>query len=314
VSFFNVPRQTTVVALALSLGLHAGLGVWVKVRSANVERPEVAVRDVWAGRGIEIERTELEAAPLETTPSEATAADEAPAPVEPTVGVEACVADCLTPEAKPRSAEKARAEKPRATASVAARVTPPSTARTSVASASASVTAPSAASSGSSATAVSDPFGAVGLPAGVRFLPKAYTRALNQGSWRVAGFRTVSTGKLCEARVSIAVGEDRKLGPLEYADERERDQLPALCRTMLENGHRLVAAGEFSLDPKRVESGVMRLRVEIEVSDGPAHSDAEHDPNELFSESQEPPSPGKRGRSTFILNSGRRIDAFIDIE
>ncbi len=114
--------------------------------------------------------------------------------------------------------------------------------------------------------------------------------------------------------MSIAVGDDRKLGPLEYADERERERLPALCRTMLENGYRLVAAGEFSLDPKRIESGTMRLSIEVEVSDEAAHADADHDPNELFGESQDPPSPGKRGRSTFILNSGRRIDAFIDIE
>jgi hypothetical protein len=166
----------------------------------------------------------------------------------------------------------------------------------------------------SSSASSSEPFGAVGLPQGVRFLPKAYAWALNQGSWGVAGFRTVSPGKLCEARVSVTVGEDRKLGPLEYADDRERDRLPALCRTMLENGHRLVATGEFSLDPKRLESGVMRLRVEVEVTDGDGNPDTELDPNGLSGESYEAPSRGKRGRSTFIFNSGRRIDAFIDIE
>lgn len=123
----------------------------------------------------------------------------------------------------------------------------------------------------------------------------------------------MATGKLCEAHVAIAVGSDRRLGELEYRSELERDALPPLCRTMFENGHRLVANGEFSLDPKRLTDGVMRLRVEVLVTDGepPTESDA---PNELFSESYETPSAGKRGRSTFLLNSGRRVDAFVDVE
>jgi hypothetical protein len=311
VSFFSVPRQTAAIAFAISLGLHGAVGMWVKVRSTGTDGPEPARPDVWAGRGIEIDRTELEAAPADVSESET---NEAPAvePVERTIGVEAaCVSDCV-------SEQRAKADKPRAAASNSAPV-PPATVRSvaapSAAAPSSSATASSsAASSDASATPASEAFGALGLPPGVRSLPKAWARALNQGSWGVAGFRTASPGKLCEARVSITVGEDRKLGPLEYSSERERDALPALCRTMLENGYRLVSSGEFSLDPKRLESGVMRLRIEVEVSDGAAHPEAERGPNELFGESHEAPSPGKRGRSTFILNSGRRVDAFLDIE
>ena len=120
-------------------------------------------------------------------------------------------------------------------------------------------------------------------------------------------------GKLCEAHVSIAVGADRRLGVLEYPDERERDALPPLCRKMFENGYRLITNGEFSLDPKRREDGVMRLRVEVHVTDGePLNESA--DPDGLFGEEYDAPSAGKRGRSTFRYNSGRRVDAFMDVE
>jgi hypothetical protein len=156
----------------------------------------------------------------------------------------------------------------------------------------------------------SDAFGAVGLPPGVRYLPKAYTRALPQGSWGVAGFRTAPTGKLCEAEIAIAVAEDKSLGALEVPDELERAALPGLCKTMFENAHRLVSNGEFSLDAKTLVSGVVRLRIEVVVSDGEARP--EGDSKEMWD--YHPPSPGKRGRGTFVLISGRRVDAFVNIE
>jgi hypothetical protein len=155
-----------------------------------------------------------------------------------------------------------------------------------------------------------DAFGAVGLPPHVRYLPKAYTRALPQGSWGLAGFRTAPMGKLCEAHVAIAVAGDKSLGALDVPDELERAALPGLCKTMFENAHRLVSNGEFSLDPKTLTSGVMRLRIEVVVSDGEARP--EGDSKEMWD--YDPPSPGKRGRGTFVLISGRRVDAFVNIE
>lgn len=303
-----MPRQPAAIAFAVSLGLHGVAGMWVKVRSTGAERPEAARPDVWAGRGIEIDRTELEEPPMTRSESEAATADErSAAQAEKSIGIDpVCVTNCVTPDATPPAPTSKRVPAPSAAASVASTSTAPG------ASTSAPVASTSAAASSSGTNASEAAFGALGLPAGVRHLPNAYTRALNQGSWGVAGFRTVPAGKLCEAHVSIAVGEDRKLGPLEYRDERERDALPALCRTMLENGYRLVSTGEFSLDPKRLEGGVMRLRIEVEVTDGPP--DTERDPKEVAVLSNEYPTPTTRGRSTFLLISGRRVDAFIDIE
>jgi hypothetical protein len=137
---------------------------------------------------------------------------------------------------------------------------------------------------------------------------------MSQGGWGVAGFRSAPTGTLCIARVSIAVADDHSIGPVEYGGEAEREAVPPLCRTLFENARRLIVSGEFSLDAKSLTNGVMRLKVTVEVTDGKSHPEAEDAPHELWTESYEPPSAGRRGWSTFELNSGRRVDAFIELE
>jgi hypothetical protein len=281
--------------------------MWVKVRSGEVTRPTESRPDVWSGRGIEIDPATVDVTPsTEGAPADpASAANDEPASsaseaTEASVAVEPlCVTDCTPAVKKPAPVA---AERP---------VRKPAPATTTSASESAEPLASAPASSASNGeTSAPGPYGAIGLPAGVRYLPKAYTRSLPQGSWGLAGFRTAPVGKLCEASISIAVAEDRSLGAVEYPDERDRDTLPAVCKTMFENAHRLVAGGEFSLDPKTLAAGVMRLRIEVIVSDGEARPD--DDAQQLFE--YETPVAGKRGRGTFILNYGRRVDAFVNLE
>ena len=318
-SLFSVarPNVTVGVALVASFGLHGAVGMWVKVRSPGSEVPMPLPVDVWSGRGIEVAPAEVDTVSIGEPGAEPALpnADERAASPEPAVSVEpACVSNCAPAETKtltrteerPATSDTSKPVRTPKVVSSAPSVTPATLG-------SPAATPSAAVSSDGSAPSAGDAFGMVGLPPGVRHLPKAYTRALNQGSWRVAGFRTAPAGKLCEGHVAIAVGADRRLGELEYPSEQERDALPSLCQKMFENAHRLVASGEFSLDPKRLTDGVMRLRIEVHVSDGepPTESDA---PNELFSESYETPSAGKRGRSTFIFNSGRRVDAFVEVE
>lgn len=311
VSFFSVPRSSVLVAFLVSLGLHGAAGMWVKVRSVEVvPRPETAP-DVWSGHGIAIEEAEVDVAPS-TGSAPASASDEpatnASDPQDHAVALEpVCGVDC-TPVAKkptPVEAERITQALPKPTATSAKATTP---------SAESTAAAPSSSMTTSTGTMSGEAFGAVGLPPGVRYLPKAYTRALNQGSWGVRGFATVAAGKLCDARFAIAVGADRRLGDIEYPDESARDAVPPLCRTMFENGLLLVRGGEFSLDPKTLDAGTMRLRVRVEISEGAPPPNCDGDPSKMCSESQETPAPGRRGRSTFILNSGRRVDAFIDLE
>ena len=285
--------------------------MWVKVRSAAVEHPPALRSDVWSGRGIEIDPASVEVAPsTESSPADPSSATSDESAMrsdsrEQAVELEpSCVNNCA-PAAKratPAEAASVAPAKPKPVTTTSATGTAPSGESAGA--------APSSSVATSTGTSTGDAFGAVGLPPGVRYLPKAYTRALPQGSWGLAGFRTAPTGKLCEAHIAIAVAGDKSLGALEVPDELERASLPALCKTMFENAHRLVSNGEFSLDPKTLTSGVMRLRIEVVVSDGEARP--EGDSKEMWD--YDPPSPGKRGRGTFVLISGRRVDALVDLE
>lgn len=296
-------------AFVVSLGLHGAAFVWVKVRPAAAEpATDVSPTDVWSGAGIE-----LDDAPVETdstTPSVIHDASEPavvanvdldtapPAQASRARAPESSLAGVTTtqrkPKKKPVTAEKRATSEPRVSSAGS-----PATDTSSTPSSS----APGAA------------FGSAGLPPGVRYLPKAFTRALSQGGWGVSGFRTASPGTLCEASLSIAVTDDHGVGPVDYGGESKREALEPLCRTLFENARRLIANGEFSLDPKSLASGVMRLHVTVTVSDGEPHDDAlgEDAPHGLSSESFEPVAPGRRGRSSFTLNSGRRVDAFVEL-
>ena len=286
--------------------------MWVKVRSTHVEDDSKTRPDVWSGRGIEVDPATVEvtseAEPAEPRTTSEPLGASAAEPSADAVAGDKCVSDCAVADAKEptRDGERAEATKTKPATSTERRATP-------TASAVSSATAPTAAASSSgTGSSAGEAYGAVGLPPGVRHLPTAYVRAFPQGNWGVAAVRSAPVGKLCDAHIQIAIHEDRSLGAVEYPDERERDALSPLCRTMLENAHRLVARGEFSLDPKTLTTGTMRLHIQVEISDGEARS--EGDPNGLWSESNELPTTGKRGKSSFVLNSGRRVDAFIELE
>ncbi|HEX6764885.1 MAG TPA: hypothetical protein VF103_05390 [Polyangiaceae bacterium] len=280
--------------------------MWVKVRGISSEPPPRERPDVWAGRGIEIDPAPLEAEPEASEPG--TASDEATrsSALEHDVSVEpVCANGCIPANEKkpPRPTERAVPEKPRAAAT---KLAPPAP--------SATATATAASSIASGTPGASEAYGAVGLPPGVRGLPKAYARALSEGSYGIAEFRTAPVGKLCDARLAIPVEEDSRLGELQYESDEKRDALPRACRKMFDNVMIRLRAGQFSVDPSKLTSGVMRIRVSVEVTDEEPHLDADREPKDLWSESHEEPRPGRRGRSTFVLNCGRRVDALIDLE
>ncbi len=154
-------------------------------------------------------------------------------------------------------------------------------------------------------------FGAVGLPPGVRHLALAFARALPKGAHSDSAFRELPLGKLGEARVRLRVDEDGKLGPLEFVDERARDTLPAPIVRMLENALRLLAFGRFSLATDELEPGVLALRVRVELSEE-APSIAENAQPNHVRELKGPASGAENPkRAWFILNSGRRVDAWV---
>jgi hypothetical protein len=296
--------------------------MWVKVRDTKREpttERAPARPDVWAGRGIEIESAPLDSLDDVPTGERAPAPEARPRDVERTPALErACVTNCArevtgdVAQAPTRTPDESPVvPTSRSLAAQAPRARPAKPAASTVPSASRASSAADGATDGGAAPGAA--FGSAGMPPGVRHLPQAYTRAISQGSWGVVGFRSAPAGALCDVRLSISVGDDRSVGPVEY-DERERDAVPALCRALLENARRLIASGEFSLDASSLASGVLRLRVLVEISDGEPRTESEDSPHGLWSESHEPPSVRRRGRSTFTLNSGRRVDAFVELE
>jgi hypothetical protein len=273
-------------AFVVSLALHAALGMWVEVRAderAPMPQREV-VRDEWAGEGIEVDAPP---APVPAVSKDETAAAPAVAPPKSAV-----VQRPVTPAArKPEAGASSDGETARPAASqrpVALRggETPRS-------------------------NGVPAPFGAAGLPPGVRHLPRAFTRAVALANRGDSAWRTLPPGVVGEASVTLPVEDTGTLGSLRFDDARERDRLLPAVRRMLDNTVLLLASGRFSLDTRELAGGVMRVRVRVEILEQSAMSDPDVDPNELNAIDYEPPQAGKPGHGAFLLNSGRRVICWV---
>jgi hypothetical protein len=316
------PLNTTLKSfLALSLTLHAGIGL-LAATSAPKEPPAApAPPDRWAGSGVEVDALPLPHPVSHSEPAAEPAARQAPAPeperpaaARPRPAARAAERAEPAPERAPRPAENTPNTAENAPSAADARA---SRTRSSPANERAAATpAAPQASATASASAPETPggaFGASGLPPGVRHLPNAFTRALaiaNRGDRR---WQALPIGRTGEARVRLAVGEAGELGELEFADERERDALSPVVRRLLDNTVLLLKAGRFSIDPKRLSAGVARLRVLVEISEREG-ANPEGDPSELFGVAWEAPRRDKPGKSGFILNSGRQVTAWVWIE
>ena len=326
-------------ALAFSIALHAGLGMWVGVRGEATrdasfrEKSRIDAPDVWAGRGVDAPS----AVPLDDTlvsVDTLTGADlpggaespEAPAPPA-VIACPACAPTEAHSEAKPEPepvspAEPAGAPPPttaeRATQMPTRTARAPSTSRPEkqqAPSPPASLGSPSADAPGAATPSAAPAYGAEGLPIGVRHLPKAFWRALPKASYRMAEFRTLPVGKLGEARFTLSVSPEGKLGDVEYASDEEEQSVPRVIRRMLENTMILLRAGTFSVDPQKLAPGSVRFRVVVEVSDREPLGDGPVDDNMTsLGGTGEPPAPGRPGHRSFTLNSGRHVDAWIHLD
>lgn len=287
-------------AFVVSLALHAALGMWVEVR-ADERAPTAAAaavpaRDAWNGSGIEVDAppapaTESVAPPSEAPPTEAPPSD-------------------IVPRAAANDAVPKRASRRTATGEATARPNRASVATegaTAAATGAATDTAPS--STGGAAPPAA--FGAVGLPPGVRHLPRAFARAVALANRGDAAWRTLPAGVVGEASVALPVEENGALGSLVFDDTLERDRLLPAVRRLLDNTVLLLAAGRFSLDTRNLSGGIMRVRVRVEIVEQSARADPDVDPNELNAIDYEPPQAGKPGHGAFLLNSGRRVVCWV---
>ncbi len=108
--------------------------------------------------------------------------------------------------------------------------------------------------------------------------------------------------------------EAGQLGELEYESRDVKEQLAPVVEHLLENTRLLLMSGHFSLDPTRVQAGVARLRVRVEITERKTDADPAADPDGLSELEYEPPNGGKPGRGSFLLNSGRRVIGWVYVE
>jgi hypothetical protein len=296
--------------VVLSLAFHAGAGLVAALTPAD-ERDEAIVPDRFVGPGVEVDSISLPPAPATSPQAGTETAPRQPAPTDATE----------TPPRQPAPTETAETQLPPAKPRAPRQRKPSASAAESTSPAAAPPRAQPAEPAGPGASAVpgertdaaNGSFGSAGLPAGVRHLPNAFTRALaiaNRGDRR---WRDLPLGRAGEARVELGVSDEGQLGELEFPDERQRDALVPVVRHLLDNTVLLLKNGRFSLDPRKERPGTARLRVVVEITE---RSDAnpEGDPSELFGVAWEAPSGRKPGKSGFILNSGRQVTAWVWVE
>jgi hypothetical protein len=164
----------------------------------------------------------------------------------------------------------------------------------------------------SAAAATSDAAGSlgnVGLPAGVRHLATAFTRALPAGGYRDAAWTELPLGKVGTASIALSVSDSGTLE--EVAIEPAQSLSPVLGR-MIDRAVLLLKSGTFSLDPRKVSGGgTEHLELEVTLSTRPANGDELAAPGGLFAQSFAPPQPDRPGYARFTLNSGRHIEAVV---
>lgn len=313
------------IALGVSLLLHTALGVWVEVRGAARELSK-PVADSWHGPGIEVDAVTTESRPavagagVALAPAPDTARADSDAPSVPRPRAVRRPSDDATRESR-RAApsrephRREAGERPATRSSPAAKREGSSTnPETPPAGASSAPAAASPSGTDGASTASSGAFGAEGLPAGVRHLPKAFTRALGLASRGDPRWLTQAPGPVGEATIRLSVDEDGRLGELEYVTDDERSPLPPVVVHLLENTRLLLLAGRFSLDPAHTRAGTQTLRVRVEITEREADVDPDADPNGLNELEYAAPNGRTPGRGSFRLNSGRRVTGWVYVE
>lgn len=309
------------IFLIVSVLVHAALGMWVQVRGFTTHEPRV-VLDTWAGRGIEVEATVGEnprsAEPPAPDRSVETDGARADAPSDTAPSDDAAPGVAITKTAhRAKAASRARATPHRTEPSVTrARAAPkpaaPETAAADGTKGAAAGAPQHGAEAQTSSSTTNGPFGAAGLPTGVRHLPKAFTRALGLASRGDPRWLTLPPGVVGEVRFRLSVDEEGRLGSLEY-EPRDAARVPPVVEHLLENTRLLLVAGRFSLDASRERAGAQGLRVRVVIDDTGA-SDTSADPTGLNELDYEPPAGTKPGRGSFRLNSGRRVIGWVYVE
>lgn len=291
------------LSVLASLGLHAAVVGALLLSRAQAAPPEPElVPDVWHGNTVDIEALPTAgpaalaavdpalsapepAEPSATEPSSPAApsalTQPAPRPAPPAAEAP------LEPDAKP--APRPRRRRPVAPAAHAA--------------------APASGEAGSeSAPGPARP--ALGgaeseLPAGVRQLGKAFTRAITAATHQDPIWRGLPAGTQGEVTIRVELDADGRISSTEVEPTPLTGPLSNLVtRTLL-----LLRAGRFAL-ASGLGAGQETLSVSVQLFDEAPSAEAE-DPNQAHTLGFEPPKATAPGRAYFVLGSGRRFEATV---
>ncbi|HSC88221.1 MAG TPA: hypothetical protein VLC09_13150, partial [Polyangiaceae bacterium] len=258
--------------LVASLGVHAA--ALASLRPAQEFSRSLA--DAWAGTGVEVELVESsdvaagapadEAADAEagTVPAPSEPEPAAPTPEsaepsapesEPAVPTKAARPPAARPTPSAAHASAPSATPPRAAASSQ----PQSLSPHSSASAGAGTDTPnSGANAGAGSSAGS--FGATGLPAGVRDLGTAFTRAIPPAASRDAAFVSSAPGDLGTIRIRLALGEEGRISSTTVV-RRPGEEVPASLERLATRVVALLGGGQFALRDRVGRAGEQTLEL-----------------------------------------------------
>jgi len=173
---------------------------------------------------------------------------------------------------------------------------------------------PSAARVATESAALGSPggtFGAAGLPAGVRNLTRAFTRALPAAVLPAgAAWLDLPLGPGATALVTFTVGNDGKLVDFEIHDPEP----PAYLVGLLRRAHLLLQKGQFALHNARQGGGEQTFRVRVQLERRPVADDPFADPGHIMRRGFTAPTPEQPGHAYFTFASGRHVDLRVSVE
>ena len=289
-----------VTPLLGSLGLHGGIVVLAVLVAARhprpIEPPERTRPDSWAGNAVEVDAVATAGEPsLPSAPAAAQAAVSAAAEPENSES-------SAPPEPKPteKSSTPSRAVPARRHA---ARTEKPSDEQVKTPAAS------MASGSDGSGAPASGAFGGHGLPAGVRGLPTAFTRAIPPAVGADSIWQSLPLGVERPFTIAVEVDAEGHISSAEILKEKDGSEAPVQADHLRTRVVALLGGGLFALQ-NDVGAGQARFRITLTISNKAIPDDA--DPAQLVERGFDPPRGGV-GRAYFTLASGRHVEAKVEV-
>jgi len=171
----------------------------------------------------------------------------------------------------------------------------------------ASAAAPSA--SGAAVSPDAGSFGALGLPPGTQYFARAFARALPVVLGDVA-WLSQPLGPAGEASLDVSIDEGGRIAEVKLDPEVAT---PALLKRAIDRAFLLLESGTFSLDGKRVQTGLERLSLSARLTDGPPNPNESADPKLMNEKGHRAPTRERAGNAHLTFNSGRRVEVVIEM-